>query len=92
MKKREIINFYELAPKWQKEAVKNLGQELAEETQYLQPWSKQTPKKHILWDLSECMPIKNHPDGFNAYITISNNSALLLKIDNNMETAVIKFI
>lgn len=89
--KRNIVSFYDLPTKWQKEAVKNLGQEMAEEAHYLQPWSKQSPKKHILWDLSECMRLQNDSD-FNAYIIISNNSAMLLKIDDIFETAIIKFV
>lgn len=92
MRKRKIVSFYELPLKWQREAVRNLGEELAEETQYLEPLSKQSPKNHILWDLSQCEWLKNDPDGFNAYITVSNNSAMMLKIDSNFETAVIKFV
>ena len=92
MKKRQIVNFYELPVKWQKEAIKNLDEDFAKDNRYLKPLSKQTPKRHILWNLSECMPLEGNPDGFNAYITISNNSTMLLKIDDSFETAIIKFI
>ena len=93
METRNIINFYELDEKWQVEAISNLG-EIAEENHYLEPDETATPEKHILWDLNECMLHKGTHDGFqyNAVIGISNNSAMLLNIDNAFETATIKIV
>ena len=92
--KKNIINFYELDEKWQAEAISNLDG-MAMETSYLEPEEDQEPEKHILWDLSECMPYDGTTeDGFvyNASIGISNNSAMLLDIDDTFETAKIKFV
>ena len=93
MEKRNIISFWELPKKWQKEAISNLD-EYAEESLYLEPEENQNPLEHILWDLTEAMPYEGEHEGFvyNAVITISNNSAMLLNIDNDSETAEIKFI
>ena len=93
MNKRNIIGFYELDKKWQKEAKRNLD-EFAEETMYLKPLSRHTPEKYILWDLSECMKYEGEHEGFkyNAVINISNNSAMLLDIDDTFETAKIKIV
>jgi len=90
---RSIISFYELSEEWQKEAISNLD-ELAEETFYLEPIEDHNPEEHILWDLSEAMQGEGEIDGFeyNAVITISNNSAMLLSLSENMESAKIKII
>jgi len=91
--KRQIINFYELDPEWQAEAKSNLD-EYAEENSYLEPCEGQNPKEHILWDLSECIPQNGDHEGFeyNAVIGISNNSAMLLNLNNSGEEAEIKFV
>jgi hypothetical protein len=90
---RNIINFFELNEEWQVEALSNLD-DMAEETSYLEPLEEQSPEKHILWDLSECMRSEGTHEGFeyNAVITISNNSVMLLNIDDSFETAEIKFV
>ena len=46
------------------------------------------------WDLSECMAYKGETEGFkyNAGIGISNNSAMLLMIDDNMESCEYIFV
>ena len=86
---RNIINFYELSEKWQAEAIRNLD-DLAKETSYLEPPDSYNPKEHVLWDLSECFPVKN--EEYNATITISNNSAMLLNIDDTFETAEVWYV
>ena len=86
---RNIVNYYELDDKWQAEANSNLG-EYAEENYYLEPLKSQTPKKHVLYDLSTCTPVKN--ENHNAVIGISNNSAMLLQIDDNFETAKVWYV
>ena len=93
METRNIVNFYELSEAWQREAISNLD-EIAEETYFLDPDDDAIPEKHILWDLNECMSCKGNHEGFeyNAVITISNNSGMLLNIDDNFETATIKFV
>ena len=93
MEKRNIISFWELPKKWQKEAISNLD-EYAEESLYLEPEENQNPEENILWDLTEAMPNEGEHKGFtyNAVITISNNSTMLLNIDNDSETAEVKFI
>lgn len=89
---RNVVNYYELPEDWQKEAVRNLD-DMAEESSYLEPLEDNNPTDHILWDLSECMPLDpNQHGGYNGVIGISNNSAMLLKFDDNMETAEIKII
>jgi hypothetical protein len=91
--KRAIVNFYELDPKWQKEALSNLD-ESAEEALYLEPEEDTNPEEHVLWDLTEAMRGEGVSDGFryNATIGISNNSAMLLNVDDNGEEAEIKFV
>ena len=93
METRNIISFWELPEEWQKEAISNLD-EYAEESLYLEPKENQNPKENILWDLTEAMPNEGEHEGFiyNAVITISNSSAMLLNIDNDSETAEVKFI
>ncbi len=88
-KKADIVNFYELSEEWQKEAISNLGDD-AEFNYYLYPDEDSSPEKHILRDLSECMPIDE--GDFNACIGISNNSAMLLGIDDNFESCKYKFV
>jgi len=86
--KRAIINFCELSDEWQAEAKSNLD-EFAEESLYLEPYDDANPEEHVLWDLSECMPCKGNHEGFkyNATIGISNNSAMLLNINDNGDEA-----
>ena len=86
---RNIINFYELSNEWQKEAISNLDG-MAEEQSYLEPLITCNPKEHVLWDLSECYPVEN--EEYNATITISNNSAMLLNIDDTFETAEVWYV
>lgn len=90
--KRNIVSFYELSKEWQKEAIRNLDEE-AEETMYLEPTREYNPN-YVLWDLSTCMRQNGNIDGFeyNAVIGISNNSAMLLNIDNSFEVATIVFV
>ena len=91
--KRSIISFYELSEAWQAEAKSNLD-EYAEEAIYLEPEEGLNPQDHILWDLNEAMRGSGIHEGFkyNATIGISNNSAMLLNIDDNGEEAEIKFV
>ena len=91
--KRNIINFYELSEEWQKEALSNLD-ELAEESFFLEPCNDSNPVEHVLWDLTEAMPVNGIIDGFiyNASIGISNNSAMLLNISDNIDEASFIFV
>ena len=50
-----IINFYDLDPEWQTEAISNLD-DFAIEALYFEPEEAHNPAEHILWDLSEAMP------------------------------------
>lgn len=86
--KANIVTFYELEPQWQAEAKRNLN-EYAEENRFLEPNEDSNPEEHILWDLSEAMLYKGSHEGFkyNASLCISNNSAMLLNIDDNGEEA-----
>ena len=81
-----VINFYELDEQWQREAKSNLD-DFAEETLYLEPDDDENPTEHVLWDLNECMISSGMYNGFkyNASINISNNSAMLLKFNNDMD-------
>jgi len=91
--KRKIVSFYELGPGWQKKAVDNLGEEEAMQTSYLEPLPEATPMKHRLTNLSECIavtPADN--DGANGVISISKNSAMLLRIDDKFESADVWYI
>ena len=85
---RAIVSFYELSEEWQIEARSNLD-EFAEEASYLEPKDGQTPEKHILWSLNECMVSEGKYEGFkfNTTIVISNNSAMLLNINDTFEEA-----
>ena len=93
MEKRNIINFYELDAAWRAEAIANL-EDAAKDTYYLEPLPENNPTEHVLWDLSECMRYSGEHEGFiyNAVIGISNNSSMLLNIDDSFETAEIKFV
>ena len=84
-----IINFYELDPEWQAEAISNLD-EFAIEALYFEPEEAHNPTEHILWDLSEVMPHAGvHESGFqyNCVMGISNNTAMLIYLDDSGEEA-----
>ena len=87
---RPIINYYELSEAWQAEARRNLDDQ-AEEASYLEPLEDQTPDKHILWDLADCMRAETVYEGrtYNAVIGISNNSAMLLDVDDSFKSAFV---
>lgn len=89
---RRIISFYDLSEDWQKEAISNLD-EYAEESLYLEP-EQDYDSNIVLWDLSTCMRQNGEHNGFdyNAVISISNNSAVLLNIDDAGYAAEIMFI
>ena len=91
-KKRNIVNYYELSEEWQNEATSNLDED-AQESYYLEPEGKYDPNI-VLWDLSDCMPSNGVHNGFkyNAVIGISNNSAMLLNIDDSFETCEYIFV
>ena len=84
--KRNIVTFYELSSEWQVEATSNLD-EYAEENYYLEPEGAYDPNI-VLWDLNECMRQDGSHNGFdyNAVIGISNNTAMLLNVDNSFES------
>ena len=88
-KTRQIVNYFELSPEWQKVADSNLD-EYAEDTQYFMPEDDDDPEKHILWDLSNCMRT-SHPD-YDGVIGISNNSAMAVKLSECGESAETRFI
>ena len=89
---RNIISFYDLSEDWQKEAKSNLD-EYAEEAMYLSPIIDYDPNK-VLWDLSTCMKQTGEVNGFNynAVISISNNSSMLLNVSSCGTSAEIMFI
>ncbi len=88
-----IISYYELSDEWQTEAKINLD-EYAKETMYLEPDESANPNEHVLWSLNECMRIQGEHKGFTYHgvITISNNSAMLVKISDDGETANYIFV
>ena len=88
-----IINFYELSEGWQAEAKSNLD-EYAEETMYLEPQDNENPKDHVLWDLTEAMRQEGEHEGFkyNAVIGISNNSAMLLNVNDSSDEVEYIFV
>lgn len=93
MEERKIVSFYELSDEWKNEALNNLEVE-AFETHYLEPLPNVSPEEHILWDLTECMSMKGEIKGFkyNAVINISNNTSMLLNIDEDFENAKILIV
>ena len=86
--KTNVVSFYELSGEWMDEAKSNLD-DMAEDSLYLEPFKDSNPTEHVLWDLSECMPCIGIHEGFeyNASITISNNSAMLISFSDDMEEA-----
>ena len=87
--KRKIVSFFDLSPVWQKNAVDNLGEEEAMQTSYLEPLPEATP----LINLSECIAVTPaDKDGANGVISISKNSAMLLRIDDKFESADVWYI
>ena len=91
--KRKIVSFFELSPVWQQEAIENLG-ECAEEAYYLEPFAGTSPKEKYLTDLTECIRVDNPEDanGANGVISISNICAMMLRIDENFESADVWYI
>lgn len=91
--KRRIVNFDELSSVWQQEAIDILGRKHAEKSSYLEPIPGISPRDKYLIDLSECIavtPADN--DGANGVISISKNSAMLLRIDDKFESADVWYI
>jgi len=84
---RQIVNFYELSPEWQKEAKSN--SEYAEDQYYLKPKNTEKPEDNILISLETAMQQKGEYNGFiyNAYIVISNCFSYLLNISDDFEQA-----
>ena len=89
---RNIISYFDLSEDWQAEARSNLD-ELAEEAMYLEP-DCEYDSNRVLWDLTDCMPHSGIYNSFeyNAVIGISNNSAMLLNIDRDGQSAEIMFV
>ena len=83
-----IISFYELSDEWQDEATSNLD-EWAEDAMYLEPDEDHNPTEYALYDLEDCMMATGERDGFkyNAVIGISNNTAMLLNVSEDGESA-----
>jgi len=84
-----VISFHELSPQWKAEAISNLDDQ-AEEAWYFEPDEGQTPAKHILWDLTQCMRVDDPTmDGI---IGISNGSAMAVKFSDCGEIAETWFL
>lgn len=85
-----IITYYDLSDEWQKVAFDNLDYH-AYEALYLEPRKDHKTDEHILWDLTECTLVKGIYGSFvyNAIIVVSNNTAMLLYIDNNEATYIV---
>ena len=92
--KRKIVNFFELSPVWQQEAIKNLGKECAEEAYYLEPYPWYKPEEKVLTDLTECIRVNNpeDADGANGVISMTNSCAMMLRIDEDLESAMVWFV
>ena len=92
--RRRIVTFYQLSPVWQKKAIENLGKECAEEAYYLEPYPWYTPEEKVLTDLTECIRVDNpeDADGANGVISINNSCAMMLRIDENFESAMVWFV
>ena len=91
IEERNIIGFDELSPEWQMEAISN---GCGEFSHFLEPLEHHSPESHILWDLDTCEVRAGHYKGFdyNGTIGISNNSAMLLQFDDDMESALVMFV
>ena len=83
---RNIVSFWELSEAWQKEARDN-NNEQAEEIWYIEPRENQTPRKHVLHDLSTCMRVDD--PRFDGVIGVSNNAAIGVKLSDCGDTAEI---
>ena len=86
---RKLVNFFELPEGWQKEAISNNG-DLAKEIVYIKPLKSQTPSKHALLDLSECMRCDD--ERFDGIIGISNNSAIGVKLSIDLDKAELTYL
>jgi len=86
IKTANIVNFYELSEGWQQEAISNLD-EYAQENSYLEPDCEYDPNI-VLWDLNECMRQNGEHEGFqyNGVIGISNNTAMLLNVNDDFDS------
>ena len=90
--RRRIVTFYHLGPEWQKKAIENLGEE-AMQTSYIEPYPWTTPQEKVLMDLSQCIAVTpKDADGANAVISISNTCAMMLRIDDDLESAMVWFV
>ena len=90
--KRKIVRFFELSPVWQKKAIENL-EECAEEAYYLEPYPWYTPEEKVLTDLTKCIRVDDpNEEGANAVISIGNSCAMMLRIDENFESAMVWFV
>jgi len=86
---RELVNYWELSEEWQAEARSNHDD--YEDQIYIMPLDGQTPEKHVLWDLSEC--VRSGPNsGFDGVIGISNNSAVGINISPDGSMCKMTFI
>lgn len=90
---RNIVNYWELAKEWQVEANINLD-ELAEVSLYLEPLTYQNPEEHALIDLENAVFMPGVSDGFeyDAVITWSNNSSILIRLNDDSTQATLKMV
>ena len=88
-----IVSYWELSEEWQAEADSNLD-EYEKDARYLEPSENTTPEKHVLFDLNEAMRVEGFHEGFeyNASIGISNNTAMLLNVSDDGESATFLFV
>ena len=89
--RRNIVSFYELSDEWQTEALGNLD-DLAYDASYFEPLDTCVPGEHILWDLTECRVASLPNQRYDGVISISNNSAMAVKLSNCTTQAVTWFL
>lgn len=86
---RNLVNYFELSNDWQAIARSN-NEDDYEDVTYIEPLPDQIPAKHILYDLNECIRVDD-PD-YDGIISISNNSAIGVKLINNNEACIMTYL
>ncbi|MFO7919227.1 MAG: hypothetical protein R6U99_00145 [Nioella sp.] len=91
MEKRQIVGFDDLKEVWKKEGIRN---GCREGSLFLKPDINESPEKHILWDLDDCIKQlgRYRRFNYNRVMGISKNAAMLLRFDASMETATYMII
>ena len=89
MENRNLVSFFELSEKWQKEAISNLDQ-YAENAIFIEPLEHQDPDTHALLDLTDCVRVSGSE--YDGVIGVSNNIAIGVVIHDDNESVDLYYL